>query len=67
MSVKLCLSLKEEHRLNVLKNRVSRRLSGSMREEVTEGWRKLYTNDLHNLHCSLYTRIIRVIKSKWMK
>jgi hypothetical protein len=34
------------------------------RDEVTEGWRKLHNEDLHNLYSS--PSIIRVIKSRRM-
>jgi hypothetical protein len=34
------LTLGEEHRLRVFKNRVLRKIFGPKREEVTGGWRK---------------------------
>jgi hypothetical protein len=43
------LTLKEEHRLRVFENRMLRRIFGPKRDKVTEGWRKLYNEDLHNL------------------
>jgi hypothetical protein len=39
----------------VLENRVSRRIFGLKREEVTGGWSKLY-DELHNLHSSLFIK-----------
>jgi hypothetical protein len=36
------LTLREEHRLRVFKNRVLRRIFGPKRDEVTGGWRKLH-------------------------
>jgi hypothetical protein len=36
------LTLREEHRLRVFENRVLRRIFGSRRDEVMEGWRKLH-------------------------
>jgi hypothetical protein len=42
-----CLTLKEEHRLRVIENRVLRRIFGSEREEVTGDWRKLHSKELH--------------------
>jgi hypothetical protein len=36
------LTLREEHRLRVLENRVLRRKSGPRREEVVGGWRRLH-------------------------
>jgi hypothetical protein len=44
------LTVKEEHRLKVFENRMLRRLFGPKREEVTEGWRKLYNVELYNLY-----------------
>jgi hypothetical protein len=41
------LTLREEHRLRVFKNRVLRRISGPKRDKVTGGWRKLH-NEEHN-------------------
>jgi len=46
--------------LRVLGNRVLRRIFGPKREEVTGGWRKLHTEELHNLYAS--PNIVRVIK-----
>jgi hypothetical protein len=49
----------------VFENRVLRRIFGPKREEVTEGWRKLHNEELHNLYSS--PRIIRMIKSRRMR
>jgi hypothetical protein len=46
------LTLREEHRFRVLSNRVSRRIFGQQRDEVTGGWRKLHNEELHNLNSS---------------
>jgi hypothetical protein len=54
----------EEHRLRVFENRVLRRIFGPERDEVTEGWRKLHNEELHNLYAS--PNIIRIIKSTRM-
>jgi hypothetical protein len=35
---------------------------GCTKEEVTGGWRKLYNEELHNVHSS--PNVIRVIKSR---
>jgi hypothetical protein len=43
------LTLREEHRLRVPKNRVLRRIFGPKREEVTRGWSELHNEDLHYL------------------
>jgi hypothetical protein len=54
------LTLREEHRLRVFKNRVLRRIFEPKRDEVTGEWRKLYNEELHNLYSSPNT--IRQIK-----
>jgi hypothetical protein len=46
----------------VFENRVLRRIFGPKRDEVTEGWRKLHNEDLHNLYSS--PNIIRMVKSR---
>jgi len=58
------LTLTEERRLRLFKNRVPRRLFESKRTEVTGEWRKL-KNEGHNDLYSLPS-IIRVIKSRRM-
>jgi hypothetical protein len=45
----------------VFENRVLRRIFGPKREEVAGGWRRLHSEELHNLYASL--NIIRTIKS----
>jgi hypothetical protein len=45
------VTLREEHRLRVFKNRVLRRIFGLKRDEII-GWRKLHNEELHNLHFS---------------
>jgi hypothetical protein len=59
------LTLKEEHRLRALENRILRKIFGSKRDEVTGKWRKLHNEELHNLYSS--TDIIRQIKSRRMR
>jgi hypothetical protein len=49
----LSLTLKEEHRLRVLDNRVLRIIFGPMRDEMVGDWRKLHNEKLHNFHSSL--------------
>jgi hypothetical protein len=65
MAMKLCLTLREEHRLRMSENRVLRRISGSKTEEVEGGWRRLHKEELHNLYT--WPNIVRVIKSRRMK
>jgi hypothetical protein len=55
------LTLREEHRLRVSKNRVLRRIFGPKSEE-DGSWRKLHNDELHSL-CSS-SNIVRVIKSR---
>jgi hypothetical protein len=57
--------LREEHSLRVFENRVLRRIFRLKRDEVTGEWRKLHSEDLHNLYSS--PDIIRKIKSRRMR
>jgi hypothetical protein len=56
------LTLREEHRLRVFENRVLRRIFGPKRDEATGEWRKLHSEELHNLYSS--PDIIRQVKVK---
>jgi hypothetical protein len=49
----------------VFENRVLRRIFGPKRDEVTGEWRKLHTEELHNLYSS--PDIIRQVKSRRMR
>jgi hypothetical protein len=44
------LTLSKKHRLKVFENRMLRKIYGPKRDEVTEGWRKLHNEELHNWH-----------------
>jgi hypothetical protein len=57
----LSLTLREEHRLRV-ENSVLRRIFGLKRDEVTGEWRKLHSEESHNLYSS--PDIIRQIKAR---
>jgi hypothetical protein len=46
------LTLREEYRLRVFENRVLRAIFGPKRDEMTEDWRKLRNEELHNLYSS---------------
>jgi hypothetical protein len=59
------LTLREEHTLRVLENRVLRRIFGLKRDEVTGEWRKLHNEELRDLYPS--PSIIRKIKFRRMK
>jgi hypothetical protein len=52
--------LREERRLRVFENTVLRRIFGPKRDEVTGEWRKLHSEELHDLYSS--PTILRVIK-----
>jgi hypothetical protein len=62
MGVKLGLTLRDERRLSVFENRVLRRIFGHKREEVAGGWRRLHSEELHNLYAS--SNMIREIKRR---
>jgi hypothetical protein len=57
------LSLREEHRLRVLENRVLRKFVPK-RDEVMGDWRKLHNEELSDLYSP---SIVHVIKSRRMK
>jgi hypothetical protein len=43
------LTLREEHRLRMVENRVPREMFGPNKDEITGDWRKLHNEELHNL------------------
>jgi hypothetical protein len=49
----------------VLESRVPRKIFIPKRDEVTEGWKKLHNEELHNSYAS--RNIIRMIKSRRMR
>jgi hypothetical protein len=59
------VTLREEHRLWMFGNRVLRGIFGPKRDEVTERWRKLRNEELHNLYS--VPSVIRTIKSMKMR
>jgi hypothetical protein len=60
----LSLTLKEEHRLRVIENRVLGKIFVPRRDEVTGEWRKLHNKELHDLYS--LPSVIRAIKSRRM-
>jgi hypothetical protein len=46
------LEFREEHVFLVLENGVLRRIFGPKRDEVTGGWRRLHSEELHNSYSS---------------
>jgi hypothetical protein len=59
------LTVREEHGLGVFENRVLRRIFGPKRDEVTGEWRKLHSEEFHDLYSS--PSIIRIIKARRMR
>jgi hypothetical protein len=59
------LTLREEHRLRVVEDRVLRRIFGLKGGEMTGGWRELHNVELCNLYSS--PCIIRMVKSRRMR
>jgi len=57
--------LREERRLRVFENRISRRIFGPKRDEARGEWRKLHNEELNDLYFS--PNIVRVIKSRTMR
>jgi saccharopine dehydrogenase-like NADP-dependent oxidoreductase len=49
----------------VFENRVLRKIFGCMRDQVTEEWRILHNEELHNLYSS--PNIVRESKSKTLR
>jgi hypothetical protein len=43
------LTLRVEHRMRVFENRVLRRIFRPKRDEITGEWRKVHSEELHNL------------------
>jgi hypothetical protein len=59
------VKLREEQRLRVFENSLLRKNLGSRKYEVTEEWKILHNEGLHDLYYS--TNNIRVVKSRRMR
>jgi hypothetical protein len=59
------LTLREEHKLRVIENRLLRKIFGPKRDEVTGECKKLHNEELRDLYSS--PSIIRIIKSRRMR
>jgi len=59
------LTLRKEHRLRVVENRMLRKVFGPKRDEVTVEWRKLHNEELNDLYS--LPNIVRVVKSRRMR
>jgi hypothetical protein len=48
-------------------NRVLRRIFGPRRDEVTADWRKLHSEELHDMYTSqtIITRIVKSMRMRW--
>ena len=47
----LSLTLREEHRLRILENRVLREIFGPMKDEVAGKWQRLYNEEIGRASC----------------
>ena len=59
------MTLREERKLRVFKNKVLSRIFGTRRDEVTGEWRRFHNEELNDLYSS--PSIVRVIKSRRMR
>jgi hypothetical protein len=60
------LTLREEHELRTIENRVLKRIFGPKREEVTGGWRKVTNEERHSMFSSNVITVILSRSMRWM-
>jgi hypothetical protein len=61
-----CSEKPKSHRPWVCENRTLRKIFWHTSENVTRGWRKLHSRELHNLYSLLYIRIIKSRLMRWV-
>jgi hypothetical protein len=67
LRLKLCLTLREEHRLKVLQNRLLKKIFVSNWDEATGGWRKIHNEKLHDFYVSPdIIRVVELSRLKWV-
>ena len=59
------LTLGEGCSLRLFENRVLRRIFESKRDKVTDKWRKLHNERLHNLYSPNNLRVIKLRRIRW--
>ena len=59
------LTLREERRLRVFKNKVLRKIIRAKKHEITSAWRKLHNAELHALY--FWPNTIRSLKSRRLR
>ena len=65
VGVKLGLTLREEHRLRMFKNRVLRKIFDPERDKVTGEWERVHSKEIYDLYSSLNVKWM--IKSGGMR
>jgi len=59
------MTLEDEHKLRVFEIKVSRKIYGPNRDEMTGEWRRLNNKELHGLYDS--PDVVRIMKSRLLK
>jgi hypothetical protein len=64
----LFVVLLEEGRLKVCGKRVLSKIFLPKREELSEEWRKLHKEELHDMSCSQYViSVIKSMRTRWLR